>query len=486
MKLKHLIENLSVADHVTDRDITGITIDSRKVEPGHLFMALHGTQTDGHAFIGKAIEAGATAVLCDAPEQELVDTHPEIAWLRVPDVAVGAGMIATRFYGNPTDRLKLVGVTGTNGKTTIATLLYRLFRAMGHKVGLLSTVCNYIDGEPVMATHTTPDVVTLNRLLGKMADAGCEYAFMEVSSHACSQQRIAGLCFAGGIFTNLTRDHLDYHLTVQNYLNAKKMFFDALPADAFMLTNLDDRNGLVMGQNTRARVVTYSLRGIADYKARILEEYPDGMMLEMMGMEAGVKLVGRFNASNLLAVVAAAVLLGKPADEVVRVASMLEPVAGRFETLRSAEGVTAVIDYAHTPDALANVLATINEVLPAGGHILTVVGAGGNRDKGKRPLMALEAVKGSDRVILTSDNPRDEEPDDIIRDMLGGLDAQGRQKVVAIACRREAIRTACLMARPGDMILVAGKGHEDYQEIKGERHHFDDKEEVLKMFAGGC
>lgn len=485
MTLKQLTQGLplTVLAGDTGRDIAGVDIDSRKVAAGHLFIAMRGTQTDGHAYMEKAVEAGATAVVCEIPDERLVALYPEVAWVKVADTQRAAGIISTRFYGNPTERMKLVGVTGTNGKTTIATLLYRMFRQMGHRVGLVSTVCNYIDDKPRAATHTTPDAVTLNCLLGEMADTGCEYVFMEVSSHAADQQRIAGLRFAGGIFTNLTRDHLDYHQTVQHYLNAKKAFFDALPQDAFAVTNADDRNGEVMVQNTRAQVKTYSLRSMADYRARILEEHTEGMILEMCGCEIGVKLVGRFNACNLLAVAAAAHMLGKPMDEIWCVMSLLEPVAGRFETVRSPEGVTAVIDYAHTPDALANVLATMGEVLPSGGKIITVVGAGGNRDKGKRPLMAREAVKGSQRVILTSDNPRGEEPEDIIRDMMEGLDAVERRQTLAIPDRREAIRTACLMAQAGDMVLVAGKGHEDYQEIKGVKHHFDDKEEVAKAFG---
>ena len=480
MRLKELVQELRVTETIgnADIDITGVNIDSRQVKGGHLFIALRGTQSDGHAFISRAIEAGAKAVLCEEIPAEPI---AGVAYVRVPSTEEVAGTVATRFYGNPTRRLKLVGVTGTNGKTTIATLLYRMFREMGHKVGLLSTVCNYIDDKAVPATHTTPDPITLNRLLGEMAEAGCEYAFMEVSSHAVAQHRIGGLEFAGGIFTNLTRDHLDYHKTVENYLKAKKAFFDNLPKGSFVVTNLDDKNGPVMTQNTRAEVRTYSLRSLCDFKGRILEDHFEGMLIDFNGRETAVHFVGRFNASNLLAVFGAAVMLGKDEEEVLRVLSSLKPVSGRFETVRAPEGYTAIIDYAHTPDAIANVLSAIHEVLCGRGKVTTVVGAGGNRDKGKRPLMAQEAVKGSDRVIITSDNPRFEEPADIIADMLAGLTAEQRRNVISITDRREAIRTACMMAAKGDVILIAGKGHEDYQEIKGVKHHFDDKEEVIKF-----
>jgi UDP-N-acetylmuramoyl-L-alanyl-D-glutamate--2,6-diaminopimelate ligase len=379
--------------------------------------------------------------------------------------------------------LKLVGVTGTNGKTTIATLLYNTFRYFGYKVGLVSTVCNYIDDVPVPTEHTTPDPITLNKLLGQMADAGCTYAFMEVSSHAIDQRRISGLKFAGGIFTNLTRDHLDYHKTVENYLKAKKKFFDDMPAGAFSLTNLDDKNGLVMTQNTRSHVYTYSLRSLCDFKGRVLESHFEGMLLDINNHEVATHFIGRFNASNLLAVFGAAVLLGKSEEEVLIALSTLHPVAGRFDAIRSPEGYTAIVDYAHTPDAIENVLSAIHGVLNGNGRVITVVGAGGNRDKGKRPVMAQEAVKQSDKVIITSDNPRFEEPQDIINDMLAGLNAEQMRKVVSIVDRREAIRTACMLAEKGDVILVAGKGHENYQDVKGVKHHFDDKE-VLKDIFG--
>ena len=460
----------------TDVEITGVNIDSRQVENGNLFMAMRGTQTDGHAYISAAIGKGAGAILCeDLPEQ----LQNGVTYIQVKDCEDAVGKVATTFYGNPTSKMKLVGVTGTNGKTTVATLLYHVFSYFGYKVGLISTVCNYIDNQPVPTEHTTPDPITLNRLLGQMADAGCKYAFMEVSSHSIVQKRISGLHFAGGIFTNLTRDHLDYHKTVENYLRAKKKFFDDLPKSAFCLTNLDDKNGMVMTQNTRAKVCTYSLRSLADFKGRVLESHFEGMLLDINHHEVAVQFIGRFNASNLLAVFGAAVLLGKKEEDVLVALSTLHPVAGRLDTVRSPEGFTVVIDYAHTPDALTNVLNAIHGVLEGRGKVITVVGAGGNRDKGKRPLMAKEAARQSDRLIITSDNPRFEEPQDIMNDMLAGLDNNDMRKTLSIADRREAIRTACMLAGKGDVVLVAGKGHENYQEIKGVKHHFDDKEEVI-------
>ena len=482
MKLKTLIEACRPARVVgpTTGEVTGIEIDSRKIEAGNLFIAMRGTQVDGHAYIAKAQEMGATAVACESlPEKPASDVN----YLLYPNTEDVAGVLATQFYGNPTARLKLVGVTGTNGKTTIATLLYHMFRRMGYKCGLCSTVCNYIDGKAVPTEVTTPDPITLNRLLGQMANEGCQYAFMEVSSHSVAQKRIAGLTFAGGIFTNLTRDHMDYHKTFENYRDAKKAFFDALPKHAFAITNADDKNGMIMVQNTRATVKTYSLRSAADYKARILEESFEGMNLEMDGREVSVQFVGRFNVSNLLAVYATALMLGVEQEEALILLSAMRPVNGRFETIRSREGVTAIVDYAHTPDALANVLSTINEVLRHRGQCWTVCGAGGNRDKGKRPLMAQEAVKNSDRVIITSDNPRNEDPQEIINDMLAGLSEDERRHVLSIVDRREAIRTACMMAQPGDVILVAGKGHEDYQIIQGVKHHFDDHEIIKEAFG---
>lgn len=482
MKLRELFRDLSPRNVVGDMemDVCGIQIDSRLIKSHELFIALRGTLSDGHAYVDKAIENGATAILVDTLPETLQDG---ITYIKVENTELLVGALATRFNGEPTKRLRLVGVTGTNGKTTIATLLYNMFRILGYKVGLISTVCNYVDDEPVASTHTTPDPITLNKLLGRMVEAGCEYVFMEVSSHAVAQHRIGGLVFAGGIFTNLTRDHLDYHGTVANYLQAKKSFFDHLPKDSFALTNSDEKNGMVMVQNTAASVRTYSLRGMADFKARILEDHFDGMILDIMGREVAVNFTGHFNASNLLAVLGSAVSLGVNVEEALRVLSMLRPVAGRFETVRSSGGVTGIVDYAHTPDAIANVLNAIREVLPPKAKVITVVGAGGNRDKGKRPLMASEAVAGSDRVVITSDNPRFEEPDDIIRDMLEGVTLEQRKNVLVISDRREAIRTACMLADKGDVVLLAGKGHETYQEVRGVKHHFDDKEVLKEAFA---
>ncbi len=483
MKLSEVLQGikpLEVSGSV-EIEISGVNIDSRQVKPGDLFVAVKGTQTDGHAYVGKAVEQGAAAVMVSEP---LPDSLPEgVALIRVADTEDAVGRVATVFYGDPSRRMTLVGVTGTNGKTTIATLLYKMFRAFGYKCGLCSTVCNYIDDEAIPADHTTPDPVTLNRLLGRMADEGCQYAFMECSSHAIHQKRIGGLAFAGGIFTNLTRDHMDYHKTFENYRDAKKAFFDGLGKDAFAITNADDKNGGVMVQNTAATVRTYSTRTAADFKGRILEESIEGMLLDIDGREVSVRFVGRFNVSNLLAVYGTAVMLGKSPDEVLRVLSTLTPVNGRFEALRSPEGFSAIVDYAHTPDALVNVLEAIREVMHGKGHVITVCGAGGNRDKGKRPLMAREAALRSDRLILTSDNPRFEEPQDIIDDMLAGLDQELRKKTVCIVNRREAIRAACMMAEPGDVVLVAGKGHEPYQEVKGVKHHFDDHEELRAAFG---
>lgn len=481
MNLNDIISSIRPVSVIgpTNIDITGVDIDSRQVKPGHLFVAIKGTQVDGHQFIPKAIEAGATAVICEA----MPDTKADgVTYIEVKSASEAVGPAATTFYGNPTKKMKLVGVTGTNGKTTIATLLYNMFRAFGHKCGLLSTVCNYIEGEAVPASHTTPDPVELNRLLASMVDAGCEYVFMECSSHAIDQKRIGGLTFAGGIFTNLSRDHMDYHKTVENYRNAKKAFFDMLPKSAFAITNADDKNGMVMVQNTKAKVKTYSTRTMADFRARILECHFEGMFLEIDGHEVGVQFIGKFNVSNLLAVYGAARMLGKKAEDVLLIMSTLKSVSGRLQPVHSPQGFTAIVDYAHTPDALANVLGAIHEVLNGKGQVITVCGAGGNRDKGKRPLMAQEAAKQSDRVIITSDNPRFEEPQDIINDMLAGLTPQQMKKTISITDRREAIKTACMMAQKGDVVLVAGKGHENYQEIKGVKHHFDDREVLEELF----
>ncbi|MBQ8064639.1 MAG: UDP-N-acetylmuramoyl-L-alanyl-D-glutamate--2,6-diaminopimelate ligase [Prevotella sp.] len=490
MKLKELLKYVKPLAIIgnPEVEVTGVNIDSRKIGKGHLFVAIKGTQTDGHRYINKALELGAGAVLCEELPEGAAEG--DVTYVQVESTEAAVGPVATVFYGEPSTKLKLVGVTGTNGKTTIATLLYNMFRRMGHKCGLLSTVCNYIEDETIPADHTTPDPIELNKLLARMAEAGCEYAFMECSSHAIDQQRIGGLKFAGGLFTNLTRDHLDYHKTFENYRDAKKAFFDALPKGAFAITNADDKNGLFMVQNCKAKVKTYSTQRMADFRARIIECHFEGMYLEIDGHEVGVQFIGKFNVSNLLAVYGAAVMLGKQPEDILVVMSTLKSVAGRLEPIRSDEGVTAIVDYAHTPDALENVLNAIHEVLDTNVHhpspnapkVITVCGAGGNRDKGKRPLMAQEAVKQSDRVIITSDNPRFEEPQDIINDMLAGLTPQQMKKVVSIADRREAIKTATLLAQPGDVILIAGKGHEDYQEIKGVKHHFDDREVVREIF----
>ena len=482
MRLSEIIRNINPTGIVGDAEveISDIDIDSRKAAPGHLFVAIKGTQTDGHKFIPKAIELGASAVLCEELPEE---TKAGVTYVTVDSTEASVGIAATTFHGNPTQKLKLVGVTGTNGKTTIATLLYNMFRRLGYKCGLLSTVCNYIEGEAIPASHTTPDPIELNQLLARMVEAGCQYCFMECSSHAIAQHRIGGLTFVGGIFTNLTRDHLDYHKTFENYRDAKKAFFDNLPKTAFAITNADDKNGMVMVQNTKATVKTYSTRTMADFRGRIIECRFEGMYLDICGREVGVQFIGKFNVSNLLAVYGAAVMLGQRPEDILVVLSTLKSVAGRLEPIRSNEGVTAIVDYAHTPDALENVLKAIHEVLDGKqGQVITVCGAGGNRDKGKRPLMAQEAVKQSDRVIITSDNPRFEEPQDIINDMLAGLDQKQMKKVVAITDRREAIKTAVMLAQKGDVILIAGKGHEDYQEIKGVKHHFDDREVVREIF----
>ena len=481
MKLIELLNDVKtiLVEGDVEMEVKGVEIDSRQVKDDYLFVAIRGTQADGHQYIDKAVAQGAKAVLCE----QMPDRKAEgVCYVQVASTEEAVGPVATAFYGKPSEQLQLVGVTGTNGKTTIATLLYNMFRAMGHKCGLLSTVCNYIDREAIPADRTTPGPIELNRLLAQMVEKGCEYAFMECSSHAIAQKRIGGLQFAGGIFTNLTRDHLDYHKTFENYRDAKKAFFDLLPKKAFAITNADDKNGMVMVQNTKATVKTYSTRSMADFKGKIIECHFEGMYLEIDGREVGVQFIGKFNVSNLLAVYGAAVMLGKKPEDVLVVLSTLKSVSGRLEPIRSPQGFTAIVDYAHTPDALENVLNAIHEVLDGKGQVITVCGAGGNRDKGKRPLMAQEAVRQSDRVIITSDNPRFEEPQDIINDMLAGLNAQQMKKVVSIVDRREAIRTACLLARKGDVILIAGKGHEDYQEVKGVKHHFDDKEVVRACF----
>lgn len=463
----------------TDKTVSDVTCDSRKVSEGALFVAVNGVNVDAHAFIPEVTAKGAKVIVCEVLPQE---TNTEVCYIVVENSSIALAHIAAWWYDFPSNQLTLVGVTGTNGKTTTATLLYETMQLLGHKAGLLSTVCNIIDKKNIPATQTTPDPLSLNKMLREMVDAGCEYAFMEVSSHACTQHRIDGLTFKGAIFTNLTRDHLDYHKTVNNYMNAKKMFFDMLPKGAFALVNCDDKAGAYMLQNTKANKLTYSLQNVADYKCKIIESRLNGTSLNINNNDIEVLFTGRFNAYNLLAVYGSAIQLGFTTEEVLVAMTQLVPVAGRFQTLTSPRGYTAIVDYAHTPDALVNVLNSIKEVIGNKGHIITVVGAGGNRDKGKRPIMAHEAATRSDRVILTSDNPRDENPEDILHDMEEGLDNELKTRVLKITNRKEAIRTACILAQPGDVVLVAGKGHEDYQEIKGVKHHFDDKEVLIEIF----
>ena len=480
MILNELLSTTKVLNTVgnTDIDIAAIAFDSRKVAQNTLFVAQAGTAVDGHDYIGKALDSGATAIVCERIPEEVAER--DACFIVVEDSSKALGELACQWYGQPSKHLTLVGVTGTNGKTTIATLLYKLVRGLGYKAGLLSTVVNYIEDEAVASTHTTPDALELNSLLKRMVDAGCTYAFMEVSSHSIAQERIAGLDFDGAIFTNLTRDHIDFHKTFDNYRDTKKRLFDELKKNAFAITNKDDKNGLIMTQNCQASVCTYSTRALADYRAQILEEGFDGMLLQVNNQEVFVPLVGRFNVSNILAIYGAAVSLGFEPTEVLRVLSTLKPVNGRFESIASPKGWTAIIDYAHTPDAVENVINTINEIRKPGSRLITIVGCGGNRDKGKRPMMASLAKHGSDRLILTSDNPRDEEPADILKDMIAGLTEAEQRDTLIIEDREMAIRTACMMAEAGDVILVAGKGHEDYQIIKGVKHHFDDHEVVRK------
>ena len=464
----------------TDVEITDLINDSRKAAPGVMFVAVKGVAVDSHRFIPDVVAAGASAIVCEDLPETLSD---KVTYIQVDDAIIALAHLADEWFDHPSRSLRLVGVTGTNGKTTTATLLYEMAQLLGHKAGLMSTVRNIVDKEAVEAKQTTPDHLTLNRLLHDMVEAGCEYAFMEVSSHACVQHRIEGITFAGAIFTNLTRDHMDFHKTVDNYIAAKKMFFDALPAGAFALVNADDKVGEVMLQNTRADKYRYSLRTLTDFKGRIVESRLDGTTLELNGNQVEVLFTGRFNAYNLLSVYGASLLLGFDPQEVLVKMSLLEPVDGRFQTMRSPRGYTAIVDYAHTPDALVNVLDTIREVVGTNGNIITVCGCGGDRDRGKRPIMAREAAVRSDRVVLTSDNPRTEDPDAILREMETGLPEDARPRTLIITDRRQAIRTACQLAQPGDVVLVAGKGHEDYQEINHVKHHFDDREQIAEVFS---
>lgn len=482
MKLAALINHISYLTITgsTNKEVSGVEFDSRKVNADSAFVAQRGVHVDGHRFIATAIEKGASVIFC---EEIPLEKNETVTYIQVGDSTRILGEVASVFYGFPSAKMKVVGVTGTNGKTSIATLLYNLFQNLGYKVGLISTISYRVNNRVETASHTTPDALKIQQLMNEMANEGCEYCFMEASSHAIHQNRIAGIKFAGGIFTNITHDHLDYHKTFAEYIKAKKQFFDQLPSDAFALINIDDKNGLVMVQNTKAKPITFSVGKMADFRCKVLENHFDGMLLNMAGHEIWTRFVGKFNASNLLAVFGAAVSLGQNEEEVLTQISNLSPVAGRFDAVRSVDGKLAIVDYAHTPDALKNVLAAITEIRTKNEQVITVVGAGGDRDKTKRPEMAKEALMASDKVILTSDNPRTEDPAQIIKDMEAGVEPQYKNKVVSIENRREAIKTAVLLAQPGDIILVAGKGHENYQEINGVKHHFDDKE-ILKEFFG--
>ncbi len=478
-KINDILKQCAVIEVIGDNDrlVSGLAFDSRKCTDGMAFFAIRGTQVDGHDFIAKVVEQGTKVIVCEHIPSVMAD---DVTYYVVDDTAKSLGYAASEFYGRPSEKLRLVGVTGTNGKTTIATLLYRLFFNAGYPCGLLSTIENRINDTVIPSTHTTGDQLQINEMLSRMVEAGCEYAFMEVSSHAVDQDRIAGLRFEGGIFTNLTHDHLDYHKTVAAYRDAKKKFFDNLPAKAFALTNLDDKNGMVMLQNTKAMKKTYSLRTDADFKGIVMESYFDGMEMKVNGRNISTLLVGRFNASNLLAIYGAASLLGMDDDDLLKEISRLQSASGRFQMVHSKSGVVGIVDYAHTPDALKNVLDTINDIRTHNETLITVAGAGGNRDAAKRPEMAEAAVTRSDRLIITSDNPRNEDPDEIIRQMRSGVGGEHYNKVLCITDRREAIRTAVALSKKGDIILVAGKGHENYQEIKGVKYHFDDVEELSK------
>ena len=470
--------NLRAVSGPTDISVVDITFDSRQVSPGSLFVAVRGTQSDGHDYIEKAVEKGAAAIIAETLPQPLLEG---VTWLQVPDSAAALGIAAANFYENPSQKLKIVAVTGTNGKTTTATLLFKLFRALGYSSGLFSTVRNFINENELPATHTTPDALQLQRLLAKMVAEGCTHCFMEASSHAIVQHRLSGTRMAGAIFSNITHDHLDYHQTFEAYIEAKKGLFDMLPKDAWALTNIDDKRGSVMLQNTKASKYTYALRKPADYKARLISNTLQGLELEVDGTVVWFKLIGDFNAYNLLSVYAAAMLLGEDKDEVLTQLSSISTAPGRFEQVTTGSDVVAVVDYAHTPDALENVLQTIAGFRTGNEQVITVVGCGGNRDKGKRPLMAEIAANLSDKVVLTSDNPRNEVPEQIIADMQAGISASNIRKVLSILDRKEAIRTACMLARPGDIILVAGKGHETYQEIGGVKYPFDDRQILAEI-----
>ncbi|MFC2101929.1 UDP-N-acetylmuramoyl-L-alanyl-D-glutamate--2,6-diaminopimelate ligase [Bacteroidota bacterium] len=482
MRLEDLIYGIEVR-HITgnrDVEVTSLHLDSRQADAGTLFTAIPGTVTDGHEYISQAIAQGATVILCERLPERL---QQSVTYIEVDDSAETLGLIASLFYNDPSRELKLVGITGTNGKTTTVTLLYQLVEALGFKAGLISTIRNIIDGEVIPATHTTPDAIHLNQMLRKMADAGCSYCFMEVSSHAINQKRIAGLTFAGGVFTNITHDHLDYHQSFDKYIKAKKSFFDHLSPEAFALVNKDDKHGRVMLQNCVAEKRSFGLTTMSDFRCKVIENTVQGLHLLMDGQEVWFRLIGRFNAYNLLAAYSTALLLGLDKTDILTALSRLQPVEGRFNYLSSPTGVTTIVDYAHTPDALQNVLETINDIREGSGELITVVGAGGNRDAAKRPVMAAIATQFSNRVILTSDNPRFEEPEAILEEMKTGVPVGSEKNVLVISDRKEAIRTACALAQPGDYILVAGKGHETYQEIKGIRYPFDDQAIVSEIFG---
>lgn len=480
--LNDILRNVTVLKLIGDSAVLvdALCIDSRQAKAGVAFIALRGTTVDGHAFIDKALTQGATVIVCETLPDNIM---PAVTYVQVEDTARTAGIMAAACYGMPAQRMKVVGVTGTNGKTTVATLLFHLFRGLGYACGLISTVQNHINDEVLSSTHTTPDAISVQHLLHRMAAAGCTHVFMEVSSHAVHQQRIAGISFAGAIFTNITHDHLDYHKTFDEYIRVKKKFFDDLPDAAFALTNADDKRGMVMLQNTRAGKHTYSLKAPASFKGRVLENNLTGLVMAVSGLEAHFRMIGTFNAYNLLAVYGAAVLLGEDKMQVLAVLSNLHGAPGRFETYMSAnERVLGIVDYAHTPDALINVLATINQLRTAGQQLITVVGCGGDRDAAKRPLMAEVACEHSDRVVFTADNPRSEDPEAILNEMEQGLSAAHKRRVLRIADRREAIKTAVALSKAEDIILIAGKGHETYQEIKGARHPFDDRQVLRECF----
>ena len=482
MKLIELLNHISYSEIIgsAEKTVSGINFDSRQVKPDFVFVAQPGVLSDGHKFISKAIENGATIIVCEKLPDEL---SSDITYIKVADSNEVLGKLASAFYLFPSKKLKVIGVTGTNGKTSIATLLYRMFLKLGYKTGLISTISYRINEKEETASHTTPNAIKIQQLLAEMAEEGCEFCFMEVSSHAVHQKRISGIEFAGGIFTNITHDHLDYHKTFAEYIKAKKGFFDGLSKEAFAIINADDKNGLIMVQNTLAEKITFSNRSVADFRCKVIESHFDGMLLNLDGSDIWTRFVGKFNASNLLAVYTTAIRLGQNKDEVLTIISDLQPVQGRFETIRSLDGKLAIIDYAHTPDALKNVLGAITEIRTKNEQVITVIGAGGDRDKTKRPEMAKEAVLASDKVILTSDNPRTENPAQIIKDMEAGVVAKFKNKVVSIESRKEAIKTAAMIAQPGDIILIAGKGHENYQEVNGVKHHFDDKEEIENCFG---